>query len=586
VDPYANSLTYYVPSTSGHTYLWTVTPGGSCYNTSGQGCVLDCSGCTITSTTSTGYYEYPNVYFDIAAPDGPQTMTIQVAEYDASATQVDGGTLSVTVVGGRETPASTRPQVADAGNWWRIAASQRVPYPTNLIQSPMPATVVTSLLAVAAHSPATAEDNSFIKVGDSITEDPGFLGGYSDPVSNPSCWESGTYLTSSGYNVLLPNDADLLPTIYHFRSGFVSAADADGTTYTTSSLGRYSIAAQAGQGADWPLSGSPTPLAQEISAMNPLYAITMFGTNDIGHGGSASSDFNAKVQNFQQNYYALVDAIASQGIIPILSTIPPRLDSSGQYQWIVPTFNAVVRAKAQSLQTPLIDFYLALVTSPNLTQPVSATAHDAGEWGIDADGIHPTIGDYDQYCYADTATATAGLNTGYGVRALTALRALDRCVQAVVVGTTSFDDAGVAASPFTIDTTQTVPIFDGGAVLAWADVEDSADGTVTAVSYSGCTAPNSGTLAAVDAGGPAFDYSLTLGSSMSLRAIVADEGNNFHGVYILDSTGSCVYSGANMIAGTLMAGSYTVRVHATVAGQTSEYVLAVVQCDPADNRCN
>jgi len=491
----------------------------------------------------------------------------------------------VAVVGGREATFAARPQVVDAGNWWRVPAAQRVVYPTSSVQSPMPASVVTELLFLSAHAPATAQDNSFIKVGDSITAAPAFLGGYADPVSSPSCWQDGTYLSTSGYDVRLPDDADLLPTIYHFRSGFMAAPDYDGTTQTTSSLGRYSIAAGVGEGAAWATTGSPSPLDQEIAALNPLYALVMFGTNDVGVGGDPLSDFAHKVLVFQTGYFALVDALAAQGIVPILFTIPPRLDASGQYQWVVPTLNALVRAKAASLQTPLVDYYLALTSSPNLAQPASAGDHLDGEWGIEADGIHPTSGDYNQYCWADTASADAGLNTGYGVRALAALRALDRVVQAVVIGNASVDDGGAAAvAPFSVDTTQTVPIA-GGAVMAWGDVEDSADGTVTSTTYSGCATFDGGTLAPGSAAGPLFDYALTLVAPMPLRAFVADEGNGYHGVYVLDVDGGCLYSGANLIAGTLDAGTYTVRVHATAASQTSEYVLAVVQCDPADTRC-
>jgi len=82
VDPFAYSLTYSTTRNGDHTYLWTLDPGGTCYNTNGQGCVLNCSGCTITSTTSSGDYEFPDVRFEIAAGDGPTTFTIEVSEYD------------------------------------------------------------------------------------------------------------------------------------------------------------------------------------------------------------------------------------------------------------------------------------------------------------------------------------------------------------------------------------------------------------------------------------------------------------------------------------------------------------------------
>jgi hypothetical protein len=50
----------------------------------------------------------------------------------------------------------------------------------------------------------------------------------------------------------------------------------------------------------------------------------------------------------------IVDRLLAEGIIPILSTIPPR-DDSASADRMVPRYNAVVRAIAQTRGVPLVD---------------------------------------------------------------------------------------------------------------------------------------------------------------------------------------------------------------------------------------
>ena len=192
----------------------------------------DCSGCTISETTSTGYMEYPNSYFFVAAPDVPH-FRVQVDQLDGS-TVVNSGVVDVRVVGEKLAGVPRGSNSTESGRWWLVPADMRVRYPTSSIHSPMPASVAARLRYIAGHASEQARDNVFIKVGDSMTVSGAFLGGASDPVVTRSCWQDGTLLTPSTYEVKLPNDADLIPTLRHFRSGIVTADNYEGNAETSS----------------------------------------------------------------------------------------------------------------------------------------------------------------------------------------------------------------------------------------------------------------------------------------------------------------------------------------------------------------
>jgi hypothetical protein len=579
VDLLTYRLDYRVPASTGRSYRWTLSGPDDCINTDGKGCVLTCSGCEITSTSSTGYSEYPSSHFYVAAPRGGSFM-LHVDELEDREVKRSAD-LKVRVLGERLAGIARPAGVVESGAFWRVDPKGRVPYPPNQTHSPMPRSVVAQLRRIAGHAPAHARDNSFIKVGDSITASGAFLGGSSDPVNIRSCWQDGPIIHDGSYQVRLPNDADLAPTVRHFRTGVTTAPNFDGKEETVTPLGRLSMAAKVGAGAQWALGdATDSPLEREIAAMQPLFAWIAYGSNDVGQGGSPSSDFFDKIATFQKSYFELVDRVVSKGIIPVLRTVPPRLDEDGTYQFVVPAMNALIRAKAESMQTPLVDFYSALVSSPYLPAPSQPGDHRDNDWGIGSDGLHPTQSLYTQFCDADAA----GLHTGYAVEALGALRSLHRAVSAVVVGANSLDDAAPSAEPNVIDGRMKTKVF-GGDVLTWGDVRSSADEQVRVGSYSACTAPHGGLRGADAASGPAVDYRLELSAATALRAIVADGRLNAHGIYVLNADGTCRHSGANMLAATLPRGSYTVRVHATDAARTGEYAALVVECDPADARC-
>jgi lysophospholipase L1-like esterase len=211
------------------------------------------------------------------------------------------------------------------------------------------------------------DENKFIKVGDSITFSTDFL----------RCFAR---TPATGANASL-----------------------EGTRrfFTADSWSRESKASKVGWHTNEPLQGRPSRLDTEINEMKPSYAIVMLGTNDTYAGSEPS---------YRRNLQALINHLSEEGIVPILSTIPPRGTSAANA--IVPRMNAVVRRVAAESKIPLIDLNMAL-------SPISGR-------GLSRDGIHP---------FASGANAcdfsANGLRGGYNHRNLLTLQALDRVRAAI-----------------------------------------------------------------------------------------------------------------------------------------------------------
>jgi hypothetical protein len=223
--------------------------------------------------------------------------------------------------------------------------------------------------------------NVFSRVGDSITASPYFLtpiglgqydlGGYHNELIDVV----GFFLSGNAYNGANP---------------FLHA----------------SLAAGNGWGADRILQpgyshpdvcGADPPLVCEYRLVRPAVALIMIGTNDSG--GVAPAEYEANLRR-------IVDISIEMGVVPILSTIPPKRNDAWNAAR-ADEFNAIIRMVARQYDVPLWDYWLALQSIPNQ--------------GISEDGIHPSVP-------PDSATCRLtpqNLNYGYTVRNLTALQALD-----------------------------------------------------------------------------------------------------------------------------------------------------------------
>ena len=142
-----------------------------------------------------------------------------------------------------------------------------------------------------------------------------------------------------------------------------------------------------------------TPLRCEIRAIRPGVAIVMFGTNDLEVGLGPAT--------FAANLDSIVGELAAAGVIPILSTIPPRIDKSAANER-VSGYNMAAIAVAKARRVPLVNFWRAL-GSPDMV-----------DQGMRYDGVHPnSLG-------LGTSFTTLGLRYGQNQRNLTLLQTLDK----------------------------------------------------------------------------------------------------------------------------------------------------------------
>jgi hypothetical protein len=435
----------------------------------------------------------------------------------SSDTTSSGGGGTTTTTGGQGGEAGTMPTAAPAL------------YPSDRTQSPITPYVVSRLSEVLARDPSSAHD-LFMKVGDSISASTSFL----------YCF--------AGANVDLGDHAALQAALDLYRGA---------TVLGTTSFDRDSNAVQSGRTAFWAMDGQPSPLVQEMDAVNPAAGVVMFGTNDIGWFGA---DHLATLDWYHEHMFDLVDAMLDRGIIPILSTIPPRDDDSTLDPW-VPTFNAAIRAFAQGRQIPLVDFHRELL-------PLAAH-------GLSGDGVHPNAsGDGACVLTAD------GLAYGYNVRNLITLEALDRVRRAALTDEGALDDdaptlagQGTIASPFLV-------VGD-----PFVDVRDTSGSPSRALDvYDGCGS-------SADESGPEVVYRLEITSPVRIRAIVLDRRDVDIDVHLLDAsatTAGCLARDDALLEADLTPGTYHIVLDSYVASGTEksgEYAFVLMTCPPGDPAC-
>ncbi|HEX6605723.1 MAG TPA: SGNH/GDSL hydrolase family protein, partial [Chloroflexia bacterium] len=242
----------------------------------------------------------------------------------------------------------------------------------------------------------------FAKAGDSITAAPAFLQAFACP----------------GAGASVP--ADLAPVLAYFGATRFPADATKGGCGVADSFSRASVSAMPGwtsANALAPLRHPPpgcdppydTGLICELHLLRPGIVLIMFGTNDLGK----SDD----VDGFAGRLTVLVQQALALGTIPVLSTIPPRLDET-EYAKRVPLFNAAIVQVAAAQQVPLWNYWLALQT-PGLPNH-----------GLSVDGIHPSV--YGCPACDPTNLTPAGLRYGYNLRNWTALQVLATLKRVVI----------------------------------------------------------------------------------------------------------------------------------------------------------
>ncbi len=384
-------------------------------------------------------------------------------------------------------------------------------YPAGALHSPMSPAVVARLSSVL--SATTGQKDVFAKVGDSITVDTNFLDCY------------------AGTDVMLDTESALEPTRTWFNQTAVSASN--------TSFDRTTLSAAVGWSAGSAIAGSPTPIEQEVSAINPAFAVVMFGTNDTSAIG---------FWTFEKSLRGVVDQLLGLGVVPLLSTIPPRSDSTTMNA-LVPEMNAIIRAVAQYRQIPYMDYWQTLNTLP--------------AYGLAGDGIHPQVYSGPHGCWLTPPALQYGCNQ----RNRVTLESLDRVRRFLVAGTAAeaaphgLAGTGTFADPRQID------------ALPFVDDGDTTKSTSKQANVYNC--------AAQDESGPEIVYTLTLTTAATVRARVYVDNNvdvDLHWLTQPDAT-HCTARNDKTLEVVAQPGTYYISVDSFVSGGVAKsggYRLTVV----------
>jgi hypothetical protein len=603
VDPGIEQLVYTITlGASNVNYIAAVDYDETCepwYNDSGSGCMGN------GPTPLTPFSENPDAFGQIAimAPRNANPFHLTVTQYTDSTytTALAQGRITIYLAGSRYPAPNLGAQISDASQWYKVPTASRVRYLTGRIQSPATTSVTSGWRYIVQHADlSNSFYYSFAKIGDSISlSSHAALGDDLNP-----CLAMGQYLTNTWriFNITdleaseatnHPqayadfNFASVADTVYHFRSYVLTAVDQTGSPVTSGIFDRFSIATVPGSKVGDQTTGDPSNATTEETDIHSLFSMIQFGTNDNnGTGPMPNDQLASTLRTFVTNLLAYVDSELALGHVPIIIAPPPRLDAVGE-QWFVPQFVTAARGVAEARQVPFVDLYYGLISSPYLTAPSSVSAISG--WGIGSDGVHlETSGNDELDCHYNLAGLTGN---GAEHRNLMLVHALDRLTKAVVLDASSFDatgsalaGSGTSASPYVLDLTGSEPIL--GATMAAFEHEENASGFPGGtVNYACPQPPNSGTAGATSTTGPRVIYSLSTATSMPVRFIVNDGATAVHNLYLLDSQGHCLASGASQITATMPAGSYTLSID-SISGTTADYVLTAVECDPADTRCS
>ena len=389
-------------------------------------------------------------------------------------------------------------------------------YPSGRTQSPLTDEVTAHLQSIAALSPSK-DEAFFSKIGDSNTVNTNYLGCY------------------AGTQVDLGGRTALQPAWQHFLTGMVGG---------TTPYNRTSLSATVGWSAFSAITGNPTPLQQELDAAQPRYATVMFGTNDVGFMNTDS---------FGKNLFTIIDTLSMQGVVPIVSSIPPRDDDPLIDAW-VPRYNLVARGIAQARKVPFVDLHRELLNVP---------AH-----GLGPDGVHLNV--YVSGSVKGCNLTAAGLAYGHNTRNLVTLEALSRAWGAVSSGTTPDATApriagtGLPGDEVVIDS------------LPFVDVRDTRrDGVARLNSYPGCAST-------ANESGREVLYRLELTQPTNVRVFVVSLGTSDIDVHLLSdasSGASCVVRNDKTFVRQLAAGTYYLSLdtfQSSAGVLAGEYLVGVL----------
>ncbi len=404
-----------------------------------------------------------------------------------------------------------------------VSALAKTRYPKDPVHSPITLTVANHLKAIVANG-SGQNNNVFMIVGDSLStgrtdgKNSWFLGQFEYPYAtgNEHSWES--VMSLQGYEELQPAHAFFLGGVVPHR---------DPTYPATSPYARYSLAAKVSMVAGWAITGNPSPLQREIDAINPKFALVMYGSNDVSaHGG-----FPGNIDVIISNILEIVDICISQGIVPIITAPHIRYD----YDDASITLQYALRAACQDRQIPYINCLKAMMPLPD---------HGLGP----NHNVHPNPLAWNRACVFHPEA----LDYGRNLRNLVTLQSLDRIYQIFENNQSFLDEeppilagSGTRTDPYIIDETAFV---DAGETSA-SDHE--------------------------------FYYKLTVTEPFDMRAMVTDKGNTDIDVALLDSQFNVLSDGELLVERSVTAGTYYVLIKNNSGGaaRSGRYQLVVMNRD-------
>lgn len=365
------------------------------------------------------------------------------------------------------------------------------------------------------------QDDVFMKVGDSSTVSRGFLGCFADRDE-----------------VDLAGRDELADTIAHFRNRHAAGRN---------SFRRRSHAAHEGWSARHVLRGNPPPVLAEVRAIRPRFAFVMNGGNDV----EGDDDYAYALRMLR-----IVELLAGNGVIPILSSIPPRTDDEDRNR-AVDRYNRITWAIARAWQLPYLDYHQVMVRLPRQ--------------GLAGDGVHPNIlvqGSRGHACRFDEL----GLRHGHNVRNLLALRGLDLLRRTVIEGEDPPEDDrpplagdGTPAHPFEI------------IALPFADFRDTRTAGGSSIDVYACGEQ--------DESGREVIYRIVVDRPIRVRILAVGRQRTDVDVHLLrgEPTGeACVERADRQIESTLSEGIWYVAVDTfSTAGEAAagEALIVVTLAD-------
>jgi hypothetical protein len=256
--------------------------------------------------------------------------------------------------------------------------------------------------------------NVLAKVGDSLSQSPAYLQGL-------GCgqWAPGRY-------------SGLRSTVNYFSARQLHGKSSECTR--VNSFSRNSAATRVLRPSSWAINPGDTadpsclpqesPLVCEIRLDRPAYVVILLGTNDVTIGQIVQGD---PVPQYVANISQIVSTSRHLGVVPIVTTVPPRNDSAAA-EASTEEANAGLWQLAADRHVPLINLWRAIVPLPNhgLTSDKLHLSVSGGQGcasPCDPNTCAPA-------CRAANFTS-AGLAYGNDMRNLITLRTLRRITLAV-----------------------------------------------------------------------------------------------------------------------------------------------------------